>query len=63
MAAYNANIYSRKSSGMITNQQMTAAYQAVIPAVGNPAEAALSHKYNTEKVSSNYWLQFTKLFP
>lgn len=54
MAAHNANIYSRKSLGMISHQQMAAAYQAVIPAVGNPAEAAFPHKYNTEKISPNY---------
>lgn len=32
---------------------MAAAYQAVIPAVGNPAEAAFPHKHNIEKVSFN----------
>lgn len=42
---------------------MAAAYQAVIPAAGNPAEAALPHKLNTEKVSFNNQLQFTQLFP
>lgn len=32
---------------------MAAAYQAVIPTVGNPAEAAFPHKHNAEKVSFN----------
>lgn len=43
--------------------QMAAAYPAVIPAVGNPAEAALPHKHDTEKVSFNNQLRFTQLFP
>lgn len=48
---------------MISHHQIAAAYQAVIPAVGNPAEAALPHKHNKEKVSFNNQLQFTQLFP
>lgn len=63
VTARNANIYSRKSSGMISHHQIAAAYQAVIPAVGNPAEAARTHKHSTERVSCNNQLQFTQLFP
>lgn len=38
---------------MISHHQMAAAYQAVIPAVGNTAEAAFPHKHNTEVSFNN----------